>query len=106
MTASQLSHRIKQQYKQSTSRLVSSLRPSGGLALPAPGQMSSSNANNSSSRAGSWKFIHRFSGHRDGIWEVTCFRSLIGSASADTTVRLWSNSDQHKYVDVVFLVLT
>ncbi|VDL60176.1 unnamed protein product [Hymenolepis diminuta] len=95
LTASQLSHRIKQQYKQSTSRLVSSLRPPGGLALPAPGQMSSSSANNSSSRAGSWKFIHLFSGHRDGIWEVTCFRSLIGSASADTTVRLWSNSDQH-----------
>ncbi|VDN97790.1 unnamed protein product [Rodentolepis nana] len=96
LTASQLSHRIKQQYKQSTSRLVSSLRPtSGGLTLPGPGQMSSSNANDLSSRANSWNFIHRFSGHRDGIWEVTCFRSFIASASADTTVRLWSNSDQH-----------
>ncbi|KAM7539980.1 hypothetical protein Aperf_G00000038056 [Anoplocephala perfoliata] len=96
LTASQLSHRIKQQYKQSTSRFVSSLRPaSGGLALPCPGQIPFSNAIDSSSRAGSWKFIHSFTGHRDGIWEVTCFRYVIASASADTTVRLWSNFDPH-----------
>ncbi|KAL5112781.1 WD repeat-containing protein 37 [Taenia crassiceps] len=90
LTASQLSHRIKQQYKQSTSRLVSSLRPaSGGLALPSPG------CNPDSSRCGSWKFVHRFTGHRDGVWEATCFHSLIATASADTTVRLWNNSEKH-----------
>ncbi|KAM7539979.1 hypothetical protein Aperf_G00000038056 [Anoplocephala perfoliata] len=108
LTASQLSHRIKQQYKQSTSRFVSSLRPaSGGLALPCPGQIPFSNAIDSSSRAGSWKFIHSFTGHRDGIWEVTCFRYVIASASADTTVRLWSNFDPHNlHASLIHLMST
>ena len=58
--------------------------------MPGPG------SNPEASRSGSWKFVHRFSGHRDGIWEVTCFRTLIATASADSTVRLWNNTDQHR----------
>ncbi|KAL7062922.1 hypothetical protein AAHC03_0135 [Spirometra sp. Aus1] len=41
----------------------------------------------------SWKLANRFVGHRDGIWEVTAFQNLVATASADTTVRLWSNSE-------------
>ncbi|VDD82106.1 unnamed protein product [Mesocestoides corti] len=91
LMASQLSHRLKLQYKQSTSRLVSSFRPvSGGLSLTASGTGPGSNPD--PSRSGSWKFIHSFTGHRDGIWEVTCFRNLVATASADATVRVWNNS--------------
>ncbi|VDL93772.1 unnamed protein product [Schistocephalus solidus] len=101
LTASQLSHRIKQQYKQSTSRLVSTLRPIGGvLALPAPtGGGSGSNASvgagestmrssaNTAATASwgaagynrSWKLANRFVGHRDGLWEVTTFQNLLGT---------------------------
>ncbi|CAH8611420.1 unnamed protein product [Dicrocoelium dendriticum] len=43
---------------------------------------------------GMWQLMSRVSAHRDGIWEVTPYRRFVASASADTTVRLWSNDVQ------------
>ncbi|GAA28858.2 WD repeat-containing protein 37 [Clonorchis sinensis] len=137
--ASMLSQRIKQQYKQSTSRLVSSLRqstghsnvggPPGNSLLPsgsAPGPLTSAGIpqpsvgaaaftssttcaipmTGSSSQAsavvtgsfaghgGTWQLLNRINAHRDGIWEVTPYRKFVATASADTTVRLWTNDVQ------------
>lgn len=112
-----LSQRIKQQYKQSTSRLVSSLRPSSGhlsnnlFGLSQLGILSSGlNQLNQSSNpyitssstpsvlagsfpqhAGHWQLVHRITGHNDGIWEVTPYKQFLATASADNTVRLWIN---------------
>ncbi|VEL17708.1 unnamed protein product [Protopolystoma xenopodis] len=44
-----------------------------------------------SSHGGAWHLVHRITGHRDGIWEVTSFRRIVATASADSTVRLWMN---------------
>ncbi|KAF8571090.1 hypothetical protein P879_00271 [Paragonimus westermani] len=123
--ASMLSQRIKQQYKQSTSRLVSSLRQSAGhsssgLLTPTVGPLSSgltSSPGNVSTvglpifgagtaqgsvtmagqlagHGGTWQLMNRVCGHRDGLWEVTPYRRLLATASADSTVRLWSNDTQ------------
>ncbi|OON23225.1 WD domain, G-beta repeat protein, partial [Opisthorchis viverrini] len=137
--ASMLSQRIKQQYKQSTSRLVSSLRqstghsnvggPPGSSLLPsgsAPGPLTSAGipqpsvgaATSTSSttcalpmtgsgsqasavvtgsfagHGGTWQLLNRINAHRDGIWEVTPYRKFVATASADTTVRLWTNDIQ------------
>lgn len=72
MTASQLSQKIKSTYKlkASTSRIVSSFKTSTlGCQL-----------------------AMNYSGHRDGVWEVSTARSgilVIATASADHTARLW-----------------
>ncbi|TPP64503.1 WD repeat-containing protein 37 [Fasciola gigantica] len=127
--ASLLSQRFKQQYKQSASRFVSSLRPStghgGATAGPNPvltsghaagaGVISSALhmggtcgtqpnppttasstvfAGTLAGHGGSWQLINRITGHRDGIWEVTPHRRFLATASADNTVRLWTNSAQ------------
>ncbi|KAA0200593.1 WD repeat containing protein 37 [Fasciolopsis buskii] len=129
--ASLLSQRFKQQYKQSASRFVSSLRPStghtGSTAGPHPVLTSSHTtaagagavtsalpvgsvcsaqtipsttapstvfAGTLAGHGGSWQLISRVAGHRDGIWEVTPHRRFLATASADNTVRLWTNSAQ------------
>lgn len=131
--ASLLSQRFKQQYKQSASRFVSSLRPStghtGSTAGPHPVLTSSHTtaagagavtsalpvgsvcsaqtipsttapstvfAGTLAGHGGSWQLISRVAGHRDGIWEVTPHRRFLATASADNTVRLWTNSAQVK----------
>ncbi|VDP87966.1 unnamed protein product [Echinostoma caproni] len=45
---------------------------------------------------GSWQLVSRVTGHRDGIWEVTPHRRFLATASADNTVRLWTNSSPLK----------
>lgn len=70
--ASEISKKIRTTYKQSTSRLVSSLRP----AQPPP--------------AAQLTLGLRLNGHRDGLWDVSARQGLVASASADGTACLWS----------------
>lgn len=71
--ASQLSQKIKNTYKlkASTSRIVSSFKTSHLTCTP----------------------VAKYSGHRDGIWEVSAPPNMalpiIATASADHTARLW-----------------
>ncbi|CAL8098638.1 unnamed protein product [Calicophoron daubneyi] len=143
--ASMLSQRIKQQYKQSTSRLVSTLRQSTGHSSSGapnaaatssvqPGTVAAASVNTATgispatalstthgavpfspvgtmsatpgtqglavfggtftSHAGSWQLLNRLTAHRDGIWEVNTHRRFVATASADSTVKLWTNDNQ------------
>ncbi|KAF6773190.1 hypothetical protein AHF37_06967 [Paragonimus kellicotti] len=131
--ASMLSQRIKQQYKQSTSRLVSSLRQSAGHSssglltptvgpvtsgiMSSPGNVSAAGssvfgagtaqgsitlAGQLAGHGGTWQLMNRVCGHRDGLWEVMPYRRLLATASADSTVRLWSN-DAHLNCLMIYL---
>jgi len=40
--------------------------------------------------AASWCLVSEFRGHKDGIWDVAVAGSVLGTASADRTARLWS----------------
>lgn len=74
-SASQLmSQKIKTTYKASTSKIVSSFK--------IPNQTTSKECRRTRS----------YTGHRDGVWEVSCARhtpTIIGTASADRSARLW-----------------
>lgn len=75
-TSSFVSQKLKTRYKASTSKLVSSFKipnnQSGGVYC---------------------HMTQKYLGHKDGIWDVACMKSsptLIGTASADRTARLWN----------------
>ena len=109
--AAQLSHKLKSTYKQSTSRLVSSIR-SGHLGplfverssekWHAMGSAASGGVHSGAHPQYACQLVTELVGHRDGVWEVTAsgFPStstspssatrLLGTASADHTARIWS----------------
>ena len=72
--AQQFSKKVMSKYKEQTNKIVSSFRPPH-ISV-------------------NIKLLHRYSGHRDGIWDVTyCTglkgRPLIGTASNDRSARIW-----------------
>ena len=57
-------HKLKAQ----TNKIVSSFKTSGAV---------------------SWSLVSEYRGHKDGIWDVSVGGSVLGTASADRTGRLW-----------------
>lgn len=85
--ASQFSKKVMIKYKEQTNKIVSSFRPPHVTV--------------------NIKHIGRFSGHKDGIWDVSYCKGLkgrpiIGTASNDRTARVWQAEGQQncllKYV--------
>ncbi|XP_077415320.1 WD repeat-containing protein 37-like isoform X2 [Vanacampus margaritifer] len=72
-STSQLSQKLKTTYKASTSKIVSSFKPTTSRAV--------------------CQLLREYAGHRDGIWDLSVTRvqpTLLGTASADHTAMLWS----------------
>lgn len=78
--ASQFSRKVMTKYKEHTNKIVSSFKaPHVSLGV---------------------QLIHRYSGHRDGIWDVTYCpglqgRPIIGTASNDKAARVWAADGKH-----------
>ncbi|XP_013415666.1 WD repeat-containing protein 37 [Lingula anatina] len=72
-SSSQISQKIKDTYKTSTSRIVSTFK---------------------NQSAGS-HFVREFSGHGDGVWDVSVSKlhqvTIVGTSSADGAAKLWSS---------------
>ena len=69
-----LSQKLKTRYKSGTSKLVSSFKPTSTVVC---------------------RVHQEFHGHLDGVWDIDCScldNSIIGSASADQTAKLWNKA--------------